>query len=74
QRALLDYASSLEVNADDAVRRDGGWDEDTLVVLIYAAEGVRRKRRLAATGLLVGGVIVAALVLSVIFILDHFLL
>ena len=53
QEALITYARSLQVNAQDARKFNGEIDEDQLTVLIFNAERTRTMFRFRKIGLLV---------------------
>jgi ABC-type phosphate transport system permease subunit len=58
QKALIDYARSLQINVIRAKRDDGDLDENTLAVMIYDALESNKCNTRQNTGLIIGTIFV----------------
>jgi len=73
QKAMLEYSRALKVDSARARNEDGDLDEDVLTVLLYDAQQKKSSVRTQNTGLLVGAVIVALVVIAAIYLLARLL-
>jgi len=73
QKAMLEFARALKVDSFRARKEDGDLDEDVLTVLIYDADLQKSSVRTQNTGLLVGAVLVALMVIAAIYLLARLL-